>query len=50
MDYIFLTLLWGAFLLCNLFIVPKYAPDIMPWYPAYSLIVSVLTSVIILAF
>ena len=50
MDYIFLTLLWGAFLLCNLFIVPKYAPDIAPWYPIYSLIVSSLASVVILVF
>lgn len=48
MDCIFLTVLWSAFLLCNLFIVPKYAPDIMPWYPAYSLIVSILGTAVIL--
>lgn len=49
MNLLFLVILWSAFLVLSLYIGPKYAPELMQWYPVYSLIVSILGSVFILA-
>lgn len=39
-----IPVLWAAVVLCNL-LTKKLVPELMTWYPVYSVIVGVLTTV-----
>lgn len=42
-----IPILWLAVVACNLF-VKKFTPELSGWYPAYSCVVGVLTTVFLL--
>ena len=42
-----IPLLWSVVILCNL-LTKKVAPELMTWYPVYSIIVGVLTTAVLL--
>lgn len=42
-----IPILWSIVLLCNLF-TKKLAPELMTWYPVYSIIIGLLTTAFLL--
>lgn len=43
-----IPILWAVIVLCNL-LTKKLVPDLMTWYPIYSIIVGALTTVLLVA-
>ena len=43
-----IPILWAVIVLCNL-LTNKLVPDLMTWYPIYSIIVGALTTVLLVA-